>query len=190
MGGGGRCGRVRTSKSIDIFVFLGWMHLAAQGNNTQIARVCVYMCVSVSLSSALSQSCFFFFIVSRAAHVSIYRIRSTVNAFIKPRERYASGNGRAMGARCVNATQWRRYIFCTVLYESHPWFLLTRGLMEYIKDIEIYIHILNTLTVYTYIHTHTKIELIKTISHSINSHEYVCIIQLKYDLLNCINKFI
>lgn len=137
-----------------IFLYFSAGCISQRTGITHRSPVCASTCVSPYLFPLLSRSRAFFFIVSRAAHVSIYRIRSTVNAFIKPRERYASGNGRAMGARCVNATQWRRYIFCTVLYESHPWFLLTRGLMEYIKDIEIYIHILNTLTVYTYIHTH------------------------------------
>lgn len=42
----------------------------------------------------------FFSIASRAA--CIYRIRSTVNAFIKQRERYASGNERAMDERGVS----------------------------------------------------------------------------------------
>jgi len=55
---------------------------------------------------ALSLSRSFFFIASRAS--CMYRIRSTVNAFIKPRKRYASGNERAMGAR-VAFVQWRNY---------------------------------------------------------------------------------
>ncbi|KAL0110027.1 hypothetical protein PUN28_013567 [Cardiocondyla obscurior] len=65
--------------------------------------------LSLSLSFSLSRS-FFSHRLERRVYV---RIRSTVNAFIKPREHRASGNERAMSARSY---QWRSLNFYVGTY--------------------------------------------------------------------------
>lgn len=66
----------------------------------------------------------------------MYRIRSTINAFIKLRERYASGNERAMGARCVHTSG---VAILLALLHANPSFLLIHmwisGLYKKYKNI-------------------------------------------------------
>lgn len=105
----------------------------SQESNTHTSRAPRFVCACPPLASPLSRALslavgFFFFIASRAA--CVYRIRSTVSAFIKPREWKRESNGRAL-----RSYQWRSCISCVIAHES---FIFINSYADCIKSIKIY----------------------------------------------------